>query len=172
MARVAFLKHGMEVHTEIISDKTYRMGAPLPVDLVEAAQTAWAEKMGYDPAAGYITPGKTWESVRVGAQTFSHTQFLEAQKHATAHPEQAATPAVKPDNTPKVLTAPEQVPASWALLEEIQVVTTPRTKPAQEPGPVIDNRGQIDWEATKEANFRRDLAKIGAKPRPPKPDGP
>ena len=170
MARVAFSRQGMEIFSANVSGQ-HMMGDPLPTTLVEAAQKAWAQNMGRGDDTSYIQPGSTWETVRVGPQAFSYKQFLTALKSfdpAGAIP-QATT--VKLDNTPKIIPAKE-APEAWSLAADIMLPRATPTKPDwQEPGPVMTKGGEVDWQTTQEQNLQRDLAKLGAKPRPPKPDG-
>ena len=174
MARVAFIKDGMELNAENVSG-SYHMGDPLPVAIVEAGQEAWKNRMGYDDDA-HVQAGRVWDSVRIGAQTFSAKQFIELQKQGSA-PAVQKPATLRRDNSPVTLKAPDSVPESWALAAEI-TPTFAQAKTAvekvgpkhHEGGPVINERGEVDFQATRDRDFAEALKKIGAKPRPAKPD--
>lgn len=174
MARISFLKDGMELNAENISG-SYNIGDALPVDLVEKAQDAWKNRMGYDNDA-HVAAGKAWDQVRVGAQTFTAKQFLQAQKDFVPGQKAAHRPLQR--EQPKVLKAHEGDIPDWGLAEQISPtfaeakarIDKAAHKP-HEPGPIIDARGNIDYQATKDRDLDEALKKIGAKPRPPKNDG-
>lgn len=173
MARVAFLKDGMELNAENISG-SYSMGDALPVDLVEKAQEAWKNRMGYDDKA-HVAAGRAWDQVRVGAQTFSSKQFLEAQKNFV--PGQTSTNTTKtPERAPhKIIKAFEGDVPDWGIAEQITPtfqdakarIESPRPHQA---GPVINGRGEVDYQATRDREMAEALKKIGATPRAPKND--
>ena len=170
MARVAFSRQGMELFAENINGP-YMIGDPLPVALINAGQKAWAKNMGYGDDASHIQPGSTWETVRVGAQSFSYKQFLEARKTFDPTAQRDQLTDTKRDNTPRIIKGTD-APTSWSLAADIMLPTSASAKPDwQQPGPVITGNGEVDWSATQEDNIKRDLAKLGAKLRPPKPDG-
>lgn len=174
MARVSFLKDGMELNAENISG-SYTMGDALPVDLVEKGQEAWKNRMGYDDNA-HVAAGKAWDQVRVGAQTFTAKQFLAAQKDFV--PGQRASAKPVRHEQPKVIKAFEGEVPDWGIAEQISPtfreakarIDQAAQKP-HNPGPIIDAHGHIDYQATKDRDLADALKKIGAKPRPPKNDG-
>ena len=112
MAKVSFLKSGMEIGAEYMRGG-YSLGDPLPVGLVQSAQSAWKNRMGWEDDIR-VAAGKAWDQVRIGPQTFSAKQFLEAEKTFTPGNTREGAVTLKKHEPPIKLKAPDSVP-DWNL---------------------------------------------------------
>lgn len=178
MKRISFIKHGMELHIAHIEGE-HKHGDPVPVPLVKAGMEEWKSRMGWD-YDGHVAPGPVWDQVRIGAQTFSADQYLRAEKQTPPTTTAAFTTSTKatPDaakEAPREFKAPDKVP-DWDLVDiqptqrKLSDFNALRQKIMPPAHLKITPQGEIDYAATNEAGLKEALRKIGAKPRPPKPD--
>ena len=178
MKKVSFMKDGMEIHSSYVEGE-HKMGDPLPVALVRSALKDWKTQMGWNDN-NFIAAKSAWDQVRINAQTFSAEQFLLAEKRAPAQdmtsggassPQKALRTRAPGEQT--ILQAPARIPDDWCLLDDNHLSSQnaferARLDQVQTSQPVINQRGEIEFDATNEALLRADLQKIGAKFRPPK----
>lgn len=175
MKRVSFMKHGMELYTAHVEGR-YKHGDPVPVPLVKAGLQDWKTRMGWDDD-GHIAAKSVWDQVRIGAQTFSAAQYLRAEKQAPQTTAEAFTVSTKTTKEePKIFKAPDTVP-DWGLADEappargLSAFNSVRQETATPHNLKVTSQGEIDFAGTNEAQLQEALRKIGAKPRPPKPEG-
>ncbi len=178
MKRISFMKHGMELHTARVEGH-HKHGDSVPVPLVKAGLEDWKTRMGWDDD-GHVAPKSRWDQVRIDAQTFSAEQYLRAEKQAPQTTAEAFTASTNADTKvakeePRIFKAPDSVP-DWGFADpakpsaqNLSAFNTVRQETTAPGSLKVTGNGEIDYAATNEAQLQEALRKIGAKPRPPKP---
>lgn len=175
MKRIGFMKHGMELYIAHVAGE-HKHGDPLPVPLIKAGLQQWKTNTGWDDD-GHVAARSIWDQVRIGAQVYSAEQYLRAEKNApktTAETFAASTKPMREES--REFKAPDTVP-DWGLVDvkpaapNLNAFNTVRQETALPANLKVTSTGEIDYAATNEAQLHEALRKIGAKPRPPKPEG-
>ncbi len=115
MANVVFMKSGMEI-ASIRDVQAERTMGNVPLKTIDMAIEKVSRAQGLDIQGAAFKAGRDWDEVRVDSQRITAASYnkavLDAARLETTSP--SGVTARPADNTPKMLSAPKNVP-DWDL---------------------------------------------------------